>query len=42
MLNSLYIDYGIETKSEITPSEQVLINSKENEIENLEEVVADG
>ena len=42
MLNSLYIDYGIETKSEITPSEQVLINSKENEIENLEEIVADG
>ena len=42
MLNMLYIDYGIETKSEITPSEQVLINQKENEIENLEEIVAEG
>jgi len=30
MLNKLYIDYEIETKSEITPSEQVLINQKEN------------
>jgi len=38
----LYIDYGIETKTEITPSEQVLINQKENEIENLEEIVSDG
>ena len=42
MLNRLYIDYGIETKSEITASEQVLINQKENEIENLEEIVAEG
>ena len=42
MLNELYIDYGIETKTEITPSEQVLINQKENEIENLEDVVSDG
>ncbi len=42
MLNKLYIDYGIETKSEITPTEQVLINQKENEIENLEEIVAEG
>ena len=32
----------IRDRSEITPSEQVLINQKENEIENLEEVVSDG
>src|SRR6056300_587985 len=38
MLNSLFTDYGIETKSEITPTEQVLINQKENEIENLENI----
>ena len=34
MLNTLYIDYGIDTKSEITPTEQVLINQKQDEIEN--------
>jgi hypothetical protein len=38
MLNSLFIDYGIETKTEVTPTEQVLINQKENEIENLENI----
>ena len=42
MLNSLYIDFGIETKSEITSSEQVLINQKEDEIKNLEQIVSDG
>tara|TARA_B110000003_G_scaffold107494_1_gene109939 strand:- start:955 stop:2520 length:1566 start_codon:yes stop_codon:yes gene_type:complete len=42
MLNTLYIDYGIDTKSEITPTEQVLINQKQNEIELLENIVSDG
>ena len=42
MLNTLYIDYGIDTKSEITPTEQVLINQKQNEIELLENTVSDG
>ena len=38
MLNSLFKDYGIETKTEVTPTEQVLINQKENEVENLENI----
>jgi len=38
MLNSLFTDYGIETKTEVTPTEQVLINQKENEVENLENI----
>ena len=42
MLNTLYIDYGIDTKSEITPTEQVLINQKQDEIELLENTVSDG
>ena len=42
MLNELYIDYGIETKTEITPTEQVLISQKEDEIENLEDIISDG
>ena len=42
MLNTLYIDYGIDTKSEITPTEQVLINQKQDEIEHLENTVSDG
>ena len=42
MLNTLYVDYGIDTKSEITPTEQVLINQKQDEIELLENTVSDG
>ena len=42
MLNTLYIDYGIDTKSEITPTEQVLINQKQDEIEILENTVSNG
>ena len=42
MLNTLYIDYGIDTKSEITPTEQVLINQKQDEIEHLENTVSGG
>ena len=42
MLNSLYIDYGIETKSEITPTEQIAINSKKTEVENIEETISSG
>ena len=42
MLNTLYIDYGIDTKSEITPTEQVLINQKQDEIELLENTVSNG
>ena len=42
MLNALYIDYNIETKSEITPSEQVAINLKQTEVENIEDTISDG
>ncbi len=42
MLNSLYIDYKIETKSEITSSEQVAINLKQNEVEDIEDLISDG
>ena len=42
MLNSLYIDYKIETKSEITSSEQVAINLKQNEVKNIEDLISDG
>ena len=42
MLNSLYIDYKIETKSEITPSEQVAINLKQTEVENIEDTISNG
>ena len=42
MLNSLYIDYGIETKPDITPVEQVVINLKEAEVESIEKIIDDG
>ena len=42
MLNSLYIDYGIDTKSDITPAEQVAINLKEAEVESIEKIIDDG
>ena len=42
MLNALYVDYTIDTKSEITPAEQVAINLKKTEVENMEETIADG
>ena len=42
MLNKLYIDYKIETKSEITPSEQVAINAKKNAIEAIEDTISSG
>ncbi len=42
MLNALYVDYKIDTKSEITPAEQVAINLKETEVENIEETISDG
>ena len=42
MLNSLYIDYGIETKSDITPVEQVVINLKEAEVESIEKIIDEG
>ena len=42
MLNALYVDYKIDTKSEITPAEQVAINLKKTEVENIEETILDG
>jgi len=42
MLNTLYVDYKIDTKSEITPAEQVAINLKKTEVENIEETISDG
>jgi uncharacterized protein (UPF0333 family) len=42
MLNKLYLDYKIDTKSEITPAEQVTINLKKTEVENIEETISDG
>ena len=42
MLNALYVDYKIDTKSEITPAEQVAINLKETEVENIEDIINDG
>ena len=42
MLNALYVDYKIDTKSEITPAEQVAINLKKAEVENIEETISDG
>ena len=42
MLNSLYIDYGIDTKSDITPVEQVVINLKEAEVESIKKIIDDG
>ena len=42
MLNTLYVDYKIDTKSEITPAEQVAINLKKTEVENIEDIINDG
>jgi len=42
MLNKLYIDYKIETKSEITPAEQVTINAKKDAIEVIEDTISSG
>ena len=42
MLNSLYIDYKIDTKSEITPTEQVAINLKESAVEAIEQTIENG
>ena len=42
MLNALYVDYKIDTKSEITPAEQVAINSKKTEVENIKEIIRQG
>src|SRR5210317_1006054 len=42
MLNSLFTDYGIETKSEITPEEQIAIKSKEDQIETIQDTIDSG
>ena len=42
MLNALYVDYKIDTKSEITSAEQVAINLKKTEVENIEQTISDG
>jgi hypothetical protein len=42
MLNTLYVDYKIDTKSEITSAEQVAINLKEAEVESIEKIIEDG
>ncbi len=42
MLNKLYTDYKIETKSEITPAEQVTINAKKEAIETIEDTISSG
>src|SRR6056300_1258806 len=42
MLNSLFTDYGIETKSEITPEEQIAIKSKEDQIESIQDTIDSG
>ena len=42
MLNTLYVDYKIDTKSEITSAEQVAINIKEAEVESIEKIIEDG
>ena len=42
MLNSLYKDYGIETKSEITAEEQVAINTKKDAVKTIEETISAG
>src|SRR5210317_887123 len=39
MLNSLFTDYGIETKSEITPEEQIAIKNKEDQIETIQDII---
>ena len=35
-------DYGIETKSEVTPTEQIAINSKKTQVETIEETISSG
>ena len=42
MLNSLFTDYGIETKSEITPEEQIAIKNKEDQIETIKDTIDSG
>jgi hypothetical protein len=42
MLNALYVDYKIDTKSEVTPAEQVSINLKKTEVENIEDTISEG
>jgi hypothetical protein len=42
MLNSLFTDYGIETKSEITPEEQIAIKNKEDQIETIQDTIDSG
>jgi len=42
MLNSLFTDYGIETKSEITPEEQIAIKNKEDQIETIQNTIDSG
>ena len=42
MLNNLFTDYGIETKSEITPEEQIAIKSKEDQIESIQDTIDSG
>jgi len=42
MLNNLFTDYGIETKSEITPEEQIAIKNKEDQIETIRDTIDSG
>ena len=42
MLNGLFTDYGIETKSEITPEEQIAIKNKEDQIETIQDTIDSG
>src|SRR5210317_1173953 len=42
MLKNLFTDYGIETKSEITPEEQIAIKNKEEQIETIQDTIDSG
>ena len=42
MLNALYKDYGIDTKSEITSEEQVEINKKKDAVTAIEDTISAG
>ena len=42
MLNRLYIDYKIDTKSEITSAEKILIKNKQDEVKVIEETIREG
>ncbi len=42
MLYSLFLDFGIETKSEITPEEEIAIKNKEDEIEVIQDTIDSG